>query len=119
MILDLKSYVLNTQAHSAYDLLMQLSKPFYNGYELIILQLSRGILDGLTFLHEMVVSQRYFTPSNILVSNPKDDFGVLQVRLSYFGESWEYIVQATRCMKTHTAYLCKYLIQIFYTYKYL
>ena len=107
MILDLKSYVLNTQAHSAYDLLMQLSKPFYNGYELIILQLSRGILDGLTFLHEMVVLQRYFTPSNILVSNPKDDFGVLQVKISDFGESSGNIVQATQSMKTPTVNIYK------------
>ena len=107
MILDMKSYVLNTQAHSAYDLLMQLSKPVYNGYELIILQLSRGILDGLTFLHEMVVSQRYFTPSNILVSNPKDDFGVLQVKISDFGESSGNIVQATQSMKTPTVNIYK------------
>ena len=119
MILDLKPYRSNTHVHSANDLLMKLSKPACHGYELIILQLAQGIPNGLIFLHEMSVSHSALKPSNILVSNPKDDFGVLQVRLSYFGESWEYIVQATRCMKTHTTYLCKYLIQIFYTYKYL
>ena len=36
------------------------------------------------------------------MSNPKDDFGVLQVKLSDFGESWGNIVQVTQCMKTHT-----------------
>ena len=119
MILDLKPYRSNTHVHSANDLLMKLSKPVCHGYELIILQLAQGIPNGLIFLHEMSVSHSALKPSNILVSNPKDGFGVLQVRLSYFGESWEYIVQTTRCMKKHTAYLCKYLIQIFYTYKYL
>ena len=68
----------------------------------IILQLAQGILDGLTFLHEMGVSVRDLKPSNILVSNRKDDFGVLQVKLSDFGESWGNIVQATQSMKTHT-----------------
>ena len=68
----------------------------------IILQLAQGILDGLTFLHEMGVSFRDLKPSNILVSNPKDHFGVLQVKLPDFGESWGNIVQATQSMKTHT-----------------
>ena len=82
MILYLKPYGSNTQVHSANDLLMQLSKPVCHGYELIILQLAQGILDGPTFLHEMGVSHRDLKPSNILVSNPKDDFGLLQVTLS-------------------------------------
>ena len=102
MILDLKPYGSNTQVHSANDLLMQLSKPVCHGYELTILQLAQGILDGLTFLHEMGVSFRDLKPSNILVSNPKDHFGVLQVKLPDFGESWGNIVQATQSMKTHT-----------------
>ena len=51
MILDLKPYGSNTQVHSANDLLMQLSKPVCHGYELIILHLAQGILDGLAFLH--------------------------------------------------------------------
>ena len=107
MILDLQPYGSNTQVHSANDLLMQLSKSVCHGYELITLQLTEGILDGLTFLHEMGVSHRDLKPSNILVSNPKDDFGVLQVKLSDFGESWGNIVQATQCMKTHTVNIHK------------
>ena len=107
MILDLKPYGLNTQVHPANDLLMQLSKPVCHGYELIILQLAQGTLDGLTFLHEIGVSHRDLKPRNILVSNPKDNFGVLQVKLSDFGESWGNIVQATQCMKTHTVNIHK------------
>ena len=63
---------------------MQLSKPVCHGYELIILQLAQGILDGPTFLHEMGVSHRDLKPSNILVSNPKDDFGVIASEVFWF-----------------------------------
>ena len=107
MVLDLKPYESNTQFHSANYLLMQLSKPVCHGYELIILQLAQGILNGLIFLHEMGVSHRDLKPSNILVSNPKDHFGVLQVTLSDFGESWGNIVQSAQCMKTHTVNIYK------------
>ena len=105
--MDLKPYGTNTQVHSANDLLMQLSKPVCHGCELIILQLAVDIFDGLTFLHEMGVSYRDLKPRNILVSNPKDDIGVLKVKLSDFGESWGNIVQATQCMKTHAVKIYK------------
>ena len=107
MILDLKPYGSNTQLHSTNDLLMQFSKTVSHGYKLIILQLAQGILDGLTFLHEMGVSHRDLKPSNIFVSNTKDDLGVLQVKLFDFGESRGNIVQATQCMKTHTINIYK------------
>ena len=55
----------------------------------------------------MGVSHRDLKPSNILVSDPKGDFGVLQVTLSDFGESWGNIVQVTQCMKTHTVNIYK------------
>ena len=86
---------------------MQLSKPVCHGYELIILQLAQGILDGPTFLLEMGVSHRGLKPSNILVSNPKDDFVLLQVKFSDFGETWGNIAQATQCMKTHAVNIYK------------
>ena len=91
MILYLKPYGSNTQVNSANDLLMQLSKPVCHGYELIILQLAQVILDGPTFLHEMGVSHKDLKPSNILVSNPEDDFGLLQVTLSDFESHGEIL----------------------------
>ena len=107
MSLDLKPYGLNTQVHSANDLIKELSKPNSHGYELLIVQLAQGVLNGLTFLHEKGVSHRDLKPSNILVSNPKVELDFIQVKLSDFGESWGNIVQATQCMKTHTTNIYK------------
>ena len=53
------------------------------------------------------LSHRDLKPSNIFVSNTKDDFGVLQVKLSDFGESRGNIVQMTQCMETHTVNIYK------------
>ena len=55
----------------------------------------------------MGVSHRDLKPSNIFVSNPKDDFGILQVKLPDFGESRGIIVQMTQCMETHTVNIYK------------
>ena len=57
--------------HSVNDLLLQLSKPSSYGYDSIILKLARGILKGLSFLHELGVAHRDLKPSNILVNNSK------------------------------------------------
>ena len=48
------------------------------------------------------------------MSNPKDDFEVLQVKLSDFGESWGNIAPATQCM-THINMNTKYVYLRKYT----
>ena len=88
--------------HSVNDLLLQLSKPSIHGYNFIILKLAQGILNGLSFLHELGVAHRDLKPSNILVNNTKKTSDFLQVKLGDFREPQENIVEATECMKTHT-----------------
>ena len=90
MSLDLlQPYESINVVHSVNDLLLQLSKPSSHGYDSIILKLARGILKGLSFLHELGVAHRDLKPSNILVNNHKKTSDVLQVKLGDFGESWE------------------------------
>ena len=100
MSLDLQRYGSINVVHSVNDLLLQLSKPSSHGYDFIILKLAQGILNGLSFLHELCVAHRDMKPSDILVNNPKKTFDLLQVKLDDFGESWGNIVEATECMKT-------------------
>ena len=102
MWLDLQLYRSINVVHSVNDLLLQLSKPSSHGYDFTILKLAQGILNGLSFLHELGVAQRDLKPSNILVNNPKKTSARLQAKLGHFGESWGNIVEATECMKTHT-----------------
>ena len=100
--MDLQLYRSINVVHSVNDLLLQLSKPSSHGYDFIILKLAQGILNGLSFLHELGVAQRDLKPSNILVNNPKKTSARLQAKLGHFGESWGNIVEATECIKTHT-----------------
>ena len=88
--------------HSVNDLLLQLSKPITHWYDFIILKLAQGILNRLSFLHELGVAHRDLKPSNILANNPKKTSDLLQVQLGDFGESQGNIVEATEYMKTHT-----------------
>ena len=81
--------------HSVNDLLLQLSKPNIHGYNFIILKLAQGILNGLSFLHELGVAHRDLKPSNILVNNTKKTSDFLQVKLGDFREPQENIVEAT------------------------
>ena len=57
--------------HAVKNLLLQLSKPCSHGYDFIILKLAQGILNGLSFLHELSVLQRDLKPSNKLANSPK------------------------------------------------
>ena len=57
--------------HSVKNLLLQLSKRCSHGYDFIILKLAQGLLNGLSFLHELGVTQRDLKPSNILANSPK------------------------------------------------
>ena len=88
--------------HSVNDLLLQLSKPIIHCYDFIIFKLAQGILNRLSFLHELGVVHRDLKQSNILVNNPKKTSNLLQVKLGDFGESWGNIVEVTECMKTPT-----------------
>ena len=104
---DLQRYGSINVVHSVNDLLLQLSKPSSHGYDFIILKLAQGILNGLSFLHEMGVAHTDLKPSNVLVNNPKKTSNLLQVKLGDFGESWGNIVEVSECMKTHTSNVCK------------
>ena len=86
MSLDLQSYGSINVVQSVNDLLSQLSKPDSHYYDFIIFNLAQGILNELSFLHELGVAHRDLKSSNILANNPKKTSDLLQVKLGDFGE---------------------------------
>ena len=102
MAFDLKRYEVNCSVHSLNELIKQLTKSKFTGYENIIVEIAEGALSGVSFLYSKGVAQHDLKPSNILISKQRKDPGI-KVILCDFGESWGNIVLATNYKKTHTA----------------
>ena len=84
----------------------------YN-YDKLIPDVAKGLLDGLTVLHEKGVAHRDLKPSNVLISNTQQQCQDVLVKLCDFGESWGNIVESTQCFKTHTVNVYKGKIKDF------
>ena len=109
VVFDLKLYGVNVKVHNISDLIKYLSRPNCRGYKNLIMDAAQGILDGLTFLHSRGVAHRDLNWSNVLVisKNKFNNASNLVVKLCDFEESWENIVQALNCKKTHTTNVFK------------
>ena len=70
MSLDLQPFGSVNVVYSVNDLLLQLSKSRSHVYDFIILKLAQGILDGLSFVHELGVTNRYFKSSKNTSQQP-------------------------------------------------
>ena len=88
MAFDFKKYGVNCRVHSLNELIKQLTKSKFTGYEnIIIVEIAKGAPNGVSFLHSKGVAHRDLKPSNILICNQRKDPGV-KVKLCDFGESW-------------------------------
>ena len=70
MALDLQPFGSANVVYSVNDLLLQLSKPRSHVYDFIILKLAQGILDRLSFVHELGITNRYFKSSKNTCQQP-------------------------------------------------
>ena len=113
ILFDLKQYGSNSQVHSIQGLMKYLARPGCYNYDKLILDVAKGLLDGLTFLHDKGVAQRDLKPSNVLISNAQQQCQDVLVKLCDFGESWGNIVESTQCFKTHTVKVYKGKIKDF------
>ena len=109
MAFDFKKYGVNWKVHSLNELIKQLTKSKFTGYENVIVEIAKGALSGVSFLHSKGVPQRDLKPICILISNERNDPGI-KVKLCDFGESWVNIELATNYKKTHTTSIYKGLL---------
>ena len=59
-------------------------------YDFIITIRPQGIIDNLSFLHDLGVAHRDLNPSNILVNSPKKSSDLSRVKLGDFGVMGEF-----------------------------
>ena len=69
MTFDFKKYEVNCSIHSLNELIKQLTKSKFTGYEIIIVEIAKGVLIGVWFLHSKEVAYQDLKPSNILICN--------------------------------------------------
>ena len=109
MAFDFKKYGVNCRVHSLNELIKQLTKSKFTGYENVIVEIAKGALSGVSFLHSKGVPHRDLKPIYILISNKRNDPGI-KVKLCDFGESWGNTELATNYKKTHTTSIYKGLL---------
>ena len=109
MAFGLKIYRVNDNVLSLNELIKQLTKSKFTGYENVIVEIAKGALSGVSFLHSKGVPHRDLKPIYILISNKRNDPGI-KVKLCDFGESWGNTELATNYKKTRTTSIYKGLL---------
>ena len=100
MAFGLKIYRVNDNVLSLNELIKQLTKSKFTGYENIIVGSDEGAFNGVTFLHSKGVAHQDLKPSNILISNQRRDPGIKVKLCDLFHK------------KTHTTSIYKGLLVI-------
>ena len=97
---DFIRYGVNCKVHLLNELIKQLTKSKFTGYENIIVGSDEGAFNGVTFLHSKGVAHQDLKPSNILISNQRRDPGIKVKLCDLFHK------------KTHTTSIYKGLLVI-------
>ena len=116
---DFNMFGFNQNVSSLANLLEELDKVHFKGFEHIIPLIASDIICGLRYLHDQGVAHRDLKPGNILISNQH----LLQLKqaekhlkwlstpcvakLTDFGESWGRLSQSTGASCTHTVNVYK------------
>ena len=111
---DLTSFGCRRNVSSLHEVLEELAKGKFKGFEHLIPCIAKDVASGLFYLHSKGVAHRDLKPGNVLVCNQhfnrldQDDQVEMRrkkpcmAKLTDFGESWGKLSQSTDAACTHT-----------------
>ena len=111
---DLQPFGVDRKVSGLDDLLDELNKFKFKGFEHLVPRIGKDIVSGLSYLHAFGIAHRDLKPGNVLVSNQHllklspEELGLQWqnspciAKLTDFGESWGNLAKSSEAACTHT-----------------